>query len=227
MRYAKYKKTGIRKFPCIPTEWGVMRVKHLANISHGSDPKTEGDVPVYGSGERSFKTCGEFKNGPVVLIGRKGATLHIPHYVEGKYWNVDTAFDVRVKSGNDLRWFYYLAQCFDYALYISQTTLPSMTQSDYNNMRIPYPPLSEQRAISGYLDEKCGKVDALVAAKERQVKLLKELRERVIADAVTGKISPTEGAENAENETSRTPMRTFVNMQNRFGDFRINPSCLM
>jgi hypothetical protein len=24
-----------------------------------------------------------------------------------------------------------------------------------------------------------------------------------------------------------TPMRTFVNMQNRFGDFRINPQCLI
>ena len=24
-----------------------------------------------------------------------------------------------------------------------------------------------------------------------------------------------------------TPMRTFVNMQNRFGDFRINPGCLI
>ena len=71
-------------------------------------------------------------------------------------------------------------------------------------VKLPFPPLSEQKGIAAYLDEKCGKVDALVAAKERQVKLLKELRERVIADAVMGKISPTQGAENAENETSRT-----------------------
>jgi len=26
---------------------------------------------------------------------------------------------------------------------------------------------------------------------------------------------------------SASPMRTFVNMQNRFGDFRFNPGCLM
>ena len=71
-------------------------------------------------------------------------------------------------------------------------------------VKLPLPPLSEQKGIAAYLDEKCGKVDALVAAKERQVKLLKELRERVIADAVTGKISPTEGAENETSRTSRT-----------------------
>ena len=196
MRYANYKLTGVRKFPSIPAEWDVRRVKNFAVISHGSDPKTEGDIPVYGSGDSAFKSCGEFKVGPVVLIGRKGATLHIPHYVEGKYWNVDTAFDVRVVSGNDLRWFYYLAQCFDYALYVSQTTLPSMTQSNYNNMRVPYPPLPTQRAIVAYLDEKCGKVDRLVAAKENEVALLKELKQSMIAEAVTGatKVARTDTA---------------------------------
>lgn len=53
---------------------------------------------------------------------------------------------------------------------------------------IPLPPLAEQKAIAAYLDDKCSKVDALVAAKTKEVKLLKELRERVIADAVTGRV---------------------------------------
>ena len=208
MRYANYKLTGVRKFPSIPAEWDVRRVKNFAVISHGSDPKTEGDIPVYGSGDSAFKSCGEFKVGPVVLIGRKGATLHIPHYVEGKYWNVDTAFDVRVVSGNDLRWFYYLAQCFDYALYVSQTTLPSMTQSNYNNMRVPYPPLATQRAIVAYLDEKCGKVDRLVAAKEKEAALLKELKQSMIAEAVTRGISHAESAECAEGVSSPRSLRS-------------------
>ena len=208
MRYANYKLTGVRKFPSIPAEWDVRRVKNFAVISHGSDPKTEGDIPVYGSGDSAFKSCGEFKVGPVVLIGRKGATLHIPHYVEGKYWNVDTAFDVRVVSGNDLRWFYYLAQCFDYALYVSQTTLPSMTQSNYNNMRVPYPPLATQRAIVAYLDEKCGKIDRLVAAKEKEAALLKELKQSMIAEAVTHGISHAESAECAEGVSSPRSLRS-------------------
>ena len=29
------------------------------------------------------------------------------------------------------------------------------------------------------------------------------------------------------DDVSSSPMRTFVNMQNRFGDFRSNPGCLM
>ena len=85
---AKTKQSGIEWIGTIPDTWEIRHVKNVANITNGCDPKTEGDIPVYGSGDGAFKTCGEYKEGPTVLIGRKGATLHIPHYVEGKYWNV-------------------------------------------------------------------------------------------------------------------------------------------
>ena len=147
MQNIEMKETSVKWIGRIPKKWNLRHVKDVANITNGSDPKTNGDIPVYGSGEGAFKTCGEYKEGPTVLIGRKGATLHIPHYIKGKYWNVDTAFDVHMKNNNDLRWFYYLAQCFDYQYYISQTTLPSMTQTDYNNMTIPIPPIDVQKKL--------------------------------------------------------------------------------
>lgn len=52
-------------------------------------------------------------------------------------------------------------------------------------MYFPCPPDQVQRAIVAYLDDKCGKIDELVAAKEKEVELLKELKQTVIADAVT------------------------------------------
>ena len=167
----------------------AIAVKYLVQINNGFDPTTEGDTPVYGSGAESFKTCGEFKIGPTVLLGRKGATLHIPHYVEGKYWNVDTAFDVKpLTEGLDLRFFYYCATCFDYRRFISQTTLPSMTKSDYGRMKIPRLSLPEQREIVAYLDAEGAKTDKAIAAVTRQIGLLKEYRTRLISDAVTGQI---------------------------------------
>ena len=94
----KMKDSGIEWIGEIPEGWEIAKAKYFIDISHGSDPKIQGFIPVYGSGSESFKTCGEYKEGPAVLIGRKGATLHIPHYIEGKYWNVDTAFDVKSKK---------------------------------------------------------------------------------------------------------------------------------
>ena len=181
------KDSGIDWIGEIPEHWRISKAKNFVIISNGSDPKTEGNTPVYGSGSSSFKTCGEYKNGPTVLVGRKGATLHIPHYIEGNYWNVDTAFDVKCKSNMILKYYYYLAVCFDYKYYISQTTLPGMAQSSYNNMMIPIPSLPEQRQIASHLDTKCSEIDSLLAVKQQKIEELKEYKKSVIYEYVTGK----------------------------------------
>ena len=132
------KDSGIEWIGEIPSNWGVHSAKYHIDIENGSDPKTEGSIPVYGSGTNSFKTCGEYKEGPAVLVGRKGS-IDNPRYIEHRFWNVDTAFNVKAKNGFLLRYYYYLALSFDYKYYISQTTLPSMTQTNYENMSIPVP----------------------------------------------------------------------------------------
>lgn len=185
---AELKESGIYWIGNIPERWTIAKMKFFVDISNGSDPKTEGDIPVFGSGATSFKTCGEFKEGPTVLIGRKGATLHIPHYIEGNYWNVDTAFDTKVKNYS-LKYFFYIASILDYKAYISATTLPSMTQSNYENMQIPVPPLSEQLEIAEYLDAKCVDIDELIKVKQEKIEILKQYRQSLIFEAVTGKIN--------------------------------------
>ena len=181
------KDSGVEWIGEIPAEWSVAKAKYCVTITHGSDPKTEGSIPVYGSGAESFKTCGEYKEGPTVLIGRKGATLHIPHYIEGKYWNVDTAFDVKAKNNFSLPYYYYLATSFDYKFYIAQTTLPGMTQSNYYNMFLPFPTFPEQEEIFNYLDAKCAEIDGLIAKKEQLVKELESYKKSLIYEVVTGK----------------------------------------
>lgn len=47
------------------------------------------------------------------------------------------------------------------------------------------PPLTEQQAIVSYLDIKCSKLDTLVENKEKEISLLSEMKQRIIADAVT------------------------------------------
>lgn len=181
----KMKDSGIEWIGEIPEGWEIAKAKYFIDISHGSDPKTQGFIPVYGSGSESFKTCGEHKEGPAVLIGRKGATLHIPHYIEGKYWNVDTAFDVKSKSHCILKFYYYLAACFDYKYYISQTTLPGMTQSNYYNMFLPVPSLSKQFQIATYLDAHGAAFDFLISKVRSSIEEYKKLKQAVITQAVT------------------------------------------
>ena len=190
MTYSEMKDSGIFWIGDIPSHWDVSKAKYHVVITNGSDPETQGNIPVYGSGAGSFKTCGEYKEGPAVLIGRKGATLHIPHFIEGRYWNADTAFDVKARKGYSLRYFYYSACCFDYKYYISQTTLPSMTQSNYANMKIPVPSIQEQNNIAAFLDEKCGGIDAIIEEAKTSIEEYKRWKTSVIYQAVTKGLDP-------------------------------------
>lgn len=56
---------------------------------------------------------------------------------------------------------------------------------EMRNIDIPLPPLAEQRAIVSYLDSKVGQIDTYVAKQTQQIELLKELKQAVIANAVT------------------------------------------
>ena len=54
-------------------------------------------------------------------------------------------------------------------------------------LNFPVPPLDEQHQIASYLDEKCGKIDAIIEKIEAKVERLKELKRSVINEVVTGK----------------------------------------
>ncbi|HOK59078.1 MAG TPA: restriction endonuclease subunit S [Sedimentisphaerales bacterium] len=62
------------------------------------------------------------------------------------------------------------------------------------NFPIPIPPIPEQTAIVEYLDAQTAKTESAIAAARREIELLREFRERLIADVVTGKLDVREAA---------------------------------
>ena len=54
--------------------------------------------------------------------------------------------------------------------------------------KIPLPPLPEQEAIVERLDRETGKIDRAIEVKRRQIELLRERRQIVIDEVVTGKV---------------------------------------
>lgn len=54
---------------------------------------------------------------------------------------------------------------------------------------IPLPPLDEQRAIVSYIEEKCQKIDSLTTELQSEIDYLKEYKQRLIADCVTGQVN--------------------------------------
>lgn len=58
---------------------------------------------------------------------------------------------------------------------------------EFKNIRIPCPPLEEQKRIADMLDEKCGEIDAIIADKERLISDLEAYKKSLIFEVVTGK----------------------------------------
>ncbi|WP_295799757.1 restriction endonuclease subunit S [uncultured Treponema sp.] len=59
--------------------------------------------------------------------------------------------------------------------------------SDFGNTYIPFPPLSEQTKIAGFLDKKCSEIDSIIEESKNSIEEYKAWKQSVIFEAVTGK----------------------------------------
>ncbi len=57
-----------------------------------------------------------------------------------------------------------------------------------NNKIVPVPPLAEQRAIVAYINDRVTKIDALASKLQQEIDNIKEYKQRLISDVVTGSI---------------------------------------
>ena len=63
--------------------------------------------------------------------------------------------------------------------------------SEMRNIQIPVPPLSEQQEIVTYIEAKVANINQLCQAERSQIEKLKEYKQRLISDVVTGKLKVT------------------------------------
>lgn len=193
-QYSEYKDSGVPWLGKVPSNWNVGCLKHLLRIRGGQDYKAvESEVstefPVIGSGGPFAYATDYLYDGESVLLGRKG-TVDKPLYVKGKFWTVDTMFYTEVMPGCNGRYAYYLATTIPFALYSTNTALPSMSQFDLANHVVPLPAFEEQSQIARVLDHETAKIDALIREQERLIELLQEKRQAVISHSVTKGVDP-------------------------------------
>lgn len=92
----------------------------------------------------------------------------------------------------DTRFYYYwLIVHTDYLQVLGRgSTFMELSTDELKSLKVPHPPLAQQRAIADYLDRETARLDALVAAKERLLDLLAEKRRALITRAVTRGLDP-------------------------------------
>ena len=86
---------------------------------------------------------------------------------------------------------YYITNGYSSKLtvnFLEGTTFKEISAEAFANFVLPNPSFEEQKTISEYLDEKCAEIDSLISANNSTIEKLKEYRQSVIYEAVTGKI---------------------------------------
>lgn len=186
-KYENYKDSGFEWLGMVPEHWEVLPFKRGVSVNNGRDykhVKSEDGYPVIGSGGQFAYASDYLYDGEVILLGRKG-TIDKPRYFSGKFWTVDTMFYAIPNQKCIAKYMYYQALTIPFSFYSTDTALPSMTQSDLGNHLMCFPPISEQRIIASYLDQKVGQIDALISEKEKMVEDLKAYRSSLITETVT------------------------------------------
>jgi type I restriction enzyme S subunit len=72
------------------------------------------------------------------------------------------------------------------------TTIDVIYTDTLKNLVLPIPPLEEQKSIIDFVDAKIGEIDGLISSINNQIQKLKEYRQSLISEAVTGKIDVRE-----------------------------------
>lgn len=65
----------------------------------------------------------------------------------------------------------------------------TLSYKDLKNQCLPLPPLSEQETIVTYINRKTEEIDHLIAMTEQEIARIRELKQTLIADVVTGRIN--------------------------------------
>lgn len=201
-RYDTYKDSGVQWLGEIPGHWGIERSKYNLIL------QTECSRKEHKIGLENIEGfTGKFIPTETVFDG-DGVDFYIGDIVYGKLRPYLCKVWLADFEGNAVGDFYvYRSSCNYFNCYLKYLMLsqiftdictastygakmPRVASSFIASLSIPLPPLTEQHAIVSYLDDKCGKIDEWIEKKQKEVEVLGEMKQRVIADAVTRGLDP-------------------------------------
>lgn len=211
--------SAIRPVIVAPPEWRRIRIKYIARSLGGGTPSKSneeywtGDIPWVSpkdmKGSEIFDTEDHITEagvvasaarlvepGAVLLVMRSGILCHtlpvainrvpvtlnqdIRAFIPNKELHAD--YFVRLIEGHQRELLEVWSK--------EGTTVESLESELVGDTEIALPPLLQQCSISRYLHRETARLDALIAAKERMLRLLAEKRRALITRAVTRGIDP-------------------------------------
>lgn len=211
-RYSEYKDSGVQWLGEIPRHWKIMRSKYLLKIQSNCTKRNckIGLENIEGFTGKFIKTSSVFEGDGIdfdkgdIVYGKLRPYLCKVWLAEFDGNAVGDFYVYKTSSLYFNTYAKYLMLSNSFTDICNASTygakMPRVSHQFISSLNIPLPPLSEQHSIVSYLDDKCAKIDKMLEGKQKQIELLAEMKQRIIADAVTRGLNP-----NVKMKTTNIP----------------------
>ena len=201
-RYKSYKPSGISWIAEIPSHWSTVALGHIFEIVAGGDAKPKfyslekDDIhkfPVYTNTKEensiyAYTSIPFFKANSITVTGRGDI---------GRAFLRTTDFDAIVrllvltqKNENIYSPFYVYFINSIQGITSDSAAIGQLSAQQLYPHKSVFPPVEEQKRIVEYLSTKTSLIDAQQSAREKEIRLLEELKQAEIANVVTRGLNP-------------------------------------
>lgn len=209
-RYETYKNSGVQWIGEIPSHWGCVPFRRIAtvksNLVHPNDyldfPQVSPDCIEKNSGRLiSWKTVAEsnvesdnhrFYKGQIIYSKIRPLLNKV---IIAPFDGLCSADMYPIETITDTKYMQYYMLSHLFLSEVRNVTrdrvkMPKINRDELGQISTIVPPLAEQQSIVSYLDDKCSKIEEWLDKKQKEVIHLQELKQSVIADAVTRGLNP-------------------------------------
>ena len=177
----------------LPDGWIKIRLGDHLELKYGKGiskrDRKPGTIPIYGSsgiiGYHNFalvKDCS-------IVVGRKGSAGSV-QFIDRPCWPIDTTYFINKTNIYILKFLYYLLVYLRLQNLDSSTAIPSLRRDDTYDIRIPLPPLNEQKRIASKIESIFTRIDAIERYIESTLRLLDLLKSNTLKQAFEGRLVP-------------------------------------
>lgn len=179
----------------LPKNWVELKLESLFYLYYGKGLSTkellDEGYNVYGANGIIGKYNKYNQENSKVIISCRGANSGVMHFTNPKSFVTSNSIvldEISEKITNKM-FAFYIMQAIDKTVVITGTAQPQITIQLLKNLLFPLPPLPEQNRIVAKLDSLFAELDTIKERLANIPSLLKNFRQSVLNQAVTGKLT--------------------------------------